>query len=159
MSYNSNVILQKIHAIQQRRRETTSSPAVSSLLNRTSQGFKEVIEYGAHLLTASNETLMSSDFRLTLKRYTKGSTASIYSRELVEFDLNQTQIYQNARNKRNKLLETVAAKSGVITVEMVRFNKRKREDDDVKKTKHAVETTQKKLQKEQDKREKQRLKL
>ena len=102
---------------------------------------------------------MPSDFRLTLERYTKESTASIYSRELVEFDLNQTQIYQNARNKRNKLLETVAAKSGVITVEMVRFNKRKREDDDVKKTKHAVETTQKKLQKEQDKREKQRLKL
>ena len=159
MSYKSEMVLEKIRAFQQRRREITSSPASLSLLERTSRGYKEIIDYDKHLLTTMKKNDMSNNFRLTLKRHIKGSTATIYSRELVKFDLNQTHVYQKTKNARNSLSDTVATKSGVITAGMIRAKKRKCDEDDVKKTKRAVEATEAKLKKKQIKRQKKLMKL
>ena len=160
MSYNSNVILRQIHAIQQRQREITSSIASSfSLLEHISHEFREIVDYEQHILTTMKHTKMSNDFRLTLKRYTKESIASIYSREFVKFDLNQSTTYQQARLRRTALLDTIVSKSNSITVRMIRFNKRKRKKNEMKKAKHTLKIAKRKLQKKQDKTEKKRLKF
>ena len=159
MPYKSDVVLQKIREIQQRRREITSSSASFSLLERTSRDFKEIVSCDEYLLATMKENLMSSDFKLTLKRHIKESFATIYSRELVKFDLKQTHAYQKIKNARNLLFDIVVTKSSVIITEMMRFKRRKRDDDNLVKTKHAMKTTQVKLKMKQIKRQREFIKL
>ena len=159
MSYKSEMVLEKIRAFQQRRREITSSSASLSLLERIPRDYKEIIDYDKHLLTTMKKNDMPSDFRLILKRHIKGSTVTIYSRELVKFDLNQTHAYQKIKNARNSLFDTIVTKSSVITAKMIRAKKRKYDENDVEKTKRAMKTTKVKLKKKQIKRQKKLMKL
>jgi len=105
--------------------------APKPLLDRTSQGFQEVVDYGKHINTRFDEMKMPSDLRLTLKRYTKGSTAIAYSREIAEWDLSRTTAYVEAKRKRQSLPNTVASKHGIVIVSQVRAKKRKQDEDEM----------------------------
>lgn len=109
------------------------------MLERTPRGFKEVIDYGDHVLNSIKaEKSLSPSLKILLERHIKGSTASAYSRELVELENKKAHKYQQLKNAHQSLPGTVASKSGIITVGMVRASKRKREEDEVKKAQKAL---------------------
>jgi len=58
--------------------------ASKSLLDCTLQDFQEIVNYNKHINIYIDKIDMSSNLRLTLKRYTKESIAIVYSREIVE---------------------------------------------------------------------------
>jgi len=116
VSYKPSVVLNQIHAENARRREITPSSAPKPLLDRTPQGFQEVVDYGKHINTRFDEMKMPSHLRLTLKRYTKGSIATAYSREIAELNLSRTTAYAEAKRKRQSLPNTIASKHGIVTV-------------------------------------------
>jgi len=82
--YKSSVILCQIHAKNAKCREKTLSSASKSLLDRISQDFQEIVNYNKHINTCIDKINMSSNLRLTLKRYTKESIVIVYSCEIAK---------------------------------------------------------------------------
>ena len=149
MPYNPSVVLDKIIEKQAREAERTPPPVPVSPLKRTPHGFKEVIDFAEHLMDIGKKTELPSDFKLALERYVKGSTASAYSRELMEEELDAATGYRSLRAKRQSLPNIIASKHGPVTVGMVRASKRKRDEDEVLKAEAALEAAKIKLKKEQ----------
>ena len=101
---------------------------------------------------------MPEDFCLAVEHHIKGSTATAYSCELVEADLEHTQAYQITKCKCDSLPGNIAAKSGVVTVGMVHAKKAQCKENEILKTANAVRTAEHHLEKEQIKTEKKHLK-
>ena len=99
---------------------------------------------------------MFSAFKKMLKRHIKGSIVSAYSLKLAEMKLKEIKSYQKVKTAHNRLSDTVASKSDVVTVGMVRAMKRKYEEDVVEAAQKAVRIAKAKLKRERKKREKER---
>ena len=139
------------------KRRATPPPSKLLLLERTPRGFKEVIDYGDHVLNSIKaEKSLSPSLKILLERHVKGSTASAYSRELVELENKKAHEYQQLKNARQSLPGTVASKSGIITVDMVRASKRKREEDEVEKAQKALWKAQGTMKRKEEQAKKER---
>ena len=133
ISYKPHMILSKIREMREKACAKIPPPILPSLLTRTPKDHKEVIDYGQHILTTAKEMTMSNDFRLLLERHIKGSTANVYSRDLVKTQFNEVQSTQLRKRKRNALPGNVASKSGLVVVGMVRAKRQKEDADDLTK--------------------------
>ena len=120
LPYNSNVIILQIREILKKRRAKTFSIESFSLLKCTSKSYKKVIDFDYHLLTSNKKINMLSDFKTTLKRHIKRSTANVYSRKIVEIDLNNVQRAQLIKRKRKSWPNIIAVKSNIVIVSMIR---------------------------------------
>ena len=60
-----------------------------------------------------------SDIMLVMKCLIKGSTAAAHFQQLVESELKESHARQLAKRKHDSQTNTVAAKHGVVTVDMV----------------------------------------
>ena len=101
---------------------------------------------------------MFSDFRTKLKRYIKENIISAFSREFMKNELVEIKFYRNVKSKRNKLADIVAFKFDSVTIKMIKAMKRKRDENDLKKTERTANFVEDKLLREREKIEKERIK-
>ena len=90
-------------------------------------------------------------FKQTFERHIEKNTVTAYSREFIETDFQRFAFYRNAKQKRDLLFKNHAKKSGVIEIKMVQAQKRKRDDDEILKTKKTFEMAEAKFKKRTNK--------
>ena len=156
------MIFKEIKIKEQRRRKKISSAQIIQTspksFEHTSRNSHQFINYDQHIRKALEKTFMLSDFKKTLKRHIKESIVSAYSLKLTKADLKKIKSYQKIKIARNRLSDTVASKSDVVTIDMIRAMKRKHEEDVVEAAQKTVRIAEAKLKREEKKREKERLK-
>ena len=144
--------------IRDRARATTPPPIIPADA-RTPRGTIEVIERSQQLGAAirANEILTPSTKR-TYLQYIKGSEACAHSRELSEQELLGTKVYQLAKNIPNSQLKRVVQKHGSVSFDMVRAQKRQREETELEKAEERVRRNEVALERERIALEKERYK-
>ena len=118
--YNPSVVLSKIaHPEETHETPPSAENSDDKALEHTPHGPKAVIEFGRWLKVQIEGEDELSDIMLAMKCLIKGSTAAAHSQQLVKSELKESHACQLAKRKCDSQTNTVAAKHGVVTVDMV----------------------------------------
>ena len=151
--FNPQVVLETVKASQRRRRLRTPTPPPLEPLLHTPRGPKAVIKH-TQFLKQTIQIYGSLNELPTehMERFLKGVMAEAHNQKLLTRDLHEVQEATAARLKRDSLPQTVATKSGVVTVGQCRelsSIRAKKEEEKAERAQKRKQKTAKKTQTEE----------
>ena len=148
--FNPDIILKKIEAEKAQERPKTPPQEVEQIFASTPHTTKEIIQHGQRL----NNTLHTQNFYdldpINIERFVKGALANAHNSQLTERELAKIHDTATTKAARRRLTGKVVQKGGVVVIEDVRYQKAKRDEDEIAKARRVLERAEAKAKAWQD---------